>query len=60
MKRSREDYEGDVIYEVWRRRGNPDAVDRRDLDDYHHQGLFPDEAAFNELRKQMPRKYEHE
>lgn len=55
MSRTRDDYYGDVIYEVWRSGGNPDTVDYDDLDDYRYEGLYPDEAALCELRRQRSR-----
>lgn len=44
-------YATDVEYEVWRRGGNPDAVDRDRLDGYREDGYEPEEAASAILRK---------
>lgn len=52
-RKGRNDYYGDVAYEVWRRGGNPDAVDYDRLDDYRYAGLYSDEAASRELRRQF-------
>lgn len=48
------DYYGDVIYEVWRRGGNPDAVDPDRVRDYQEEDLFPEHAAAREVRRQRP------
>ncbi len=48
----RRKFEGDVIYEVWRSGGNPDAVDYNRLDDYWYDGLDAYEAADRELQIQ--------
>lgn len=50
----RRDYEGDVIYEVWRSGGNPDAVDRDRVRDAYDDRLSKDEAVAMELRHQRP------
>lgn len=50
------DYEGDVVYETWRRGGNPDRVDPDRVEDYYRAGLDSDEAAARELRRQRPRR----
>lgn len=47
-------YFGDVIYEVWRRGGNPDRVDADRVDDYRYDGVDADSAASAELRRQRP------
>ena len=48
----RRKFEGDVIYEVWRSGGNPDAVDYNRLDDYWYDELDAYEAADRELQIQ--------
>lgn len=45
-------YCGDVEYEVWRRGGNPDRVDRDRLDDYEYDGYSAESAARAELERQ--------
>lgn len=35
--------------------GDPDMIDYDRLDDYRYEGLYPDEAASRELRRQSPR-----
>ncbi len=47
-------YCGDVIYEVWRSGGNPDAVSADDMDDHYYDGLDAEAAAREELRCQRP------
>lgn len=44
-------YATDVEYEVWRRGGNPDAVDRDRLEGYREDGYEPEEAAGAILRR---------
>lgn len=55
MSRNRDDYFGDVVYEVWRSGGNPDAVDRDCTDECFYDRREPDECARDELRRQQPR-----
>lgn len=50
-----EDYCGDVVYDVWRRGGNPDAVDRDQVKDSRDDGLDAEAAAGRELRRQRRR-----
>jgi hypothetical protein len=40
----REKFQGDVTYEVWRRGGNPDLIDRDDVADRMHYES-PEEVA---------------
>ncbi|MFA5898024.1 MAG: hypothetical protein WC829_02805 [Hyphomicrobium sp.] len=49
-------YFGDTCYEVWRRGGNPDNVDRDQCQDYEDDGLSSDAAA----GRFMPRRREPE
>ena len=48
-------YEGDVMYEVWRREGNPDRVDYDRVQDAYYDGLTSDEAASREMKRQRPK-----
>jgi len=45
-------YRGDVIYEVWRRGGNPDLVDYDRVDDYYYENYEPEYTASIELNLQ--------
>lgn len=45
MPRDEDSYFGDLIYEVWRRGGNPDNVDRDQAREFEYLGYEPDEAA---------------
>ena len=45
-------YEGDIIYEVWRAGGSPDAVSPDRLDDYWWDHPTVEEAVEAELRLQ--------
>lgn len=51
-------YRGDVLYDVWRAGGNPDAIDYDRVSDSYRRGLDDDEAARVELRAQR-RQREH-
>ena len=53
--RDRREYEGDVFYDVWRSGGNPDRIDYDRVEDSRWEGLYPEEAAYRELRSQRPR-----
>lgn len=56
MNVSREsDYDAEVAYQVWRRGGNPDLVDRDRTADHYDSGCTEDEAAAYELRRQRGR-----
>ena len=52
MSRSRREYEGDVVYDVWRAGGNPDAVDFDRVDDHWCERDDVDVAALDEVRRQ--------
>lgn len=52
MARDDDDYFGDTIYEVWRRGGDVDAVDRDRVEDCRYDDYTPEEAAAAELRRQ--------
>ena len=45
-------YRGDVIYDVWARGGNPDAVDYDRVADSFHDGVYPEDCANRELHRQ--------
>lgn len=45
MGRDKDAYFGDLIYEVWRQGGNPDAVDRDQARDFEQLGYYPEDAA---------------
>lgn len=51
-------YEADVVYEVWRRGGNPDMVDPDRVQDRYYNGEDYDRAASAELRRQRPKEQE--
>ncbi len=53
--RDRRDWEGDVVYDVWRSGHNPDAIDRDRLSDRYYNGQDADEAARAENRLQDAR-----
>ena len=54
--RTRREYEGDVIYGVWRQGGNPDAIDRDRVMDHWDAGDEEDSAVRDELRHQRRRR----
>jgi hypothetical protein len=54
MMKNRQDYLGDVWYDVWRAGGDPDRVDPDCVEDSRWDGLWPEEAAEAELRRQRP------
>ena len=58
LERSRRDYEGDVIFDVWRSGGNPDAVDLDAVRDHYDAGDYPESAAAAELRRMQRRRSE--
>lgn len=39
------DYFGDTVYEVWRRGGNPDHVERDECAEDERCGCYPEETA---------------
>lgn len=53
-----EKYRGDVIYDVWARGGNPDAVNYDRVSDHYYNSDFPDEAARAEMRRQQPQTWQ--
>lgn len=53
-------YQGDVTYEVWRRGGNSDRVDRDRVRDCFDDGLSSETAASREMRRQQPRPSDEE
>ena len=61
MTNERDDWEGDVTYEVWARGGNIDAIDRDNLQDRYIEGAYPEEVADSILRGQrQQRRYEED
>ena len=52
MSRSQREYEGDVVYGVWRLGGNPDALDVDRMGDHWREGDDVDVAVQNEMRRQ--------
>ena len=50
--RSRDDYHGDVIYDVWHAGGNPDLVDDDRVDEHYDYDDEVDAAVRDELRSQ--------
>lgn len=49
-KRSK--FRGDVWYDTWRFGGNPDLVDDDRVDDCFDSGVYSDECAIKEIRRQ--------
>ena len=54
----RDDYFGDVCYEVWCRGGNPDRVDRDRCRDAEDSGREADEYAASLMRRAAEREEE--
>jgi hypothetical protein len=50
-----EKFFGDVVYEVWRSGGNPDAVGRERVESAEYGGAIAEEVAGLELRLQRAR-----
>jgi hypothetical protein len=48
------EYRGDVLYDVWRSGGNPDAVDYDRVRDSFYEGERVEDAVTRELRAQRP------
>lgn len=46
----------DVVYEVWRRGGNSDRVDRDDLQELRECGYAAEDAAAKEIERQQHRR----
>lgn len=57
-EREREEYRGDVFYEVWRSGGSPDYIDYERVRDHFYDGFSAEEAARAELRAMRPREPE--
>lgn len=51
-RKDRMDYEGDVVYEVWRSGGDVDAVHPDDVDDHYWNDTPAPDAAHEELQRQ--------
>ena len=45
-------YEGDIIYDVWRNGGNPDAIGDDRMDDAFYDRVPVDDFVKSELRRQ--------
>lgn len=54
-RKARQEYAGDVMYEVWRSGGNPDLVDYDCTDDCYYDGRDSDSCARDEIRRQRRR-----
>lgn len=52
--RDKDDYWGDVLYEVWRSGGDVDRVDYDRVEDARYDGYDEYEAAASEMRHQQP------
>ena len=52
MRRTDREFFGDVIYDVWRAGGNPDAVDRDRVSDAYRDHDEVEHAVARELRAQ--------
>ena len=57
-RKEEREYRGDLIYEVWRRGGNPDRVDGDMADHYRDRGYSPDGAAASIMRQDRERREE--
>ena len=49
-------YQGDVIYDVWRRGGNVDAINTERVQGHYYEGDEYESAARDELKHQQWRK----
>lgn len=56
----RDDYRGDVIYDVWRSGGNPDRVDYDRCDDAYYRGIEASHHAETLLREAEFRRQQSE
>jgi len=54
MPSDRDDYWGDVVYEVWRAGGDVDRIDDDRVEDNRWDGMEYEDAASIELRHQRP------
>lgn len=54
MSRDRDDYWGDVVYEVWRSGGDVDRIDDDRVEDSRWDGIEYEQAARVELQHQRP------
>ncbi len=54
-RQKRTDFNGDVVYDVWRNGGNPDEIDEVRLDEAYWDGYEADEFAQSEVRRQRDR-----
>ena len=53
-------YEGDIVYDVLRNGGNPDAISDDRMDDAFHSHVPVDDFVDSELRLQRRRTWEEE
>lgn len=60
MSRDRDDYWGDVVYEVWRSGGDVDRIDDDRVEDSRWDGLQYEQAARIELQHQRPPEPQYE
>ena len=58
MKKGFNDYEADVVYDVWMSGGNVDAIDSDRVRDCYDEGLYHEETAALIFRGQMRRSAE--
>jgi len=59
-REERRRYESDCWYEVWRAGGDPDRINLDRVEDDYYSGLYPEESASRELRRQRPAPVEEE
>lgn len=52
------DFEGDIIYAVWRSGRNPDMINLADVRDYYEQGLTEEEVVQILVSAQRPQRPE--
>ena len=50
-----DDFDADVLFQVWRNGGNPDRIDFDRVDDSRARGYSEDDAAARELTAQRRR-----
>jgi len=60
MRDRYDDYESDVVFDVWMRGGNVDLIDSDRVRDCYDSGYYPEEAAALEMRFQRRKRGEDE
>lgn len=60
MPKRYDDYEADVVFDVWMRGGNVDLIDSDRVRDCYDYGYYPEEAAEREMRFQRRKGDENE